>query len=82
MEFITRIEAQELPPVEPTVTYYGQMEGLLGQGSALVFDCLKSQTGDLGQEALKLKFENNTVTRFDVNWLACGGRGGCFLEAG
>ena len=44
LEFITRIEAQELPPVEPTVTYYGQMEGLLGQGSALVFDCLKSQT--------------------------------------
>ena len=25
-----------------------------------------------------MKFENNTVTRFDVNWLACGGRGGCF----
>lgn len=72
-----RIIVQSTSVTEPTISYYGQLGGLLGHGADLVFDVLKANTGEVDQEQLTLAFENNTDETVRIHWLACGARGGC-----
>jgi len=72
-----RIIVQSAQDANSIISYYGQVGGLLGHGAEIVFDVRQADTGESGQEQLTLAFENNSAYTIKLNWLACGGRGGC-----
>jgi len=72
-----RIIVQSAQDANSIISYYGQVGGLLGHGAELVFDVRQADTGGASQEQLTLAFENNSAYTINLNWLACGARGGC-----